>query len=126
MKKIILFCSIMLSMDIMALPVNFVHPIDFDGSDIKTKEVMEFIEVKVRADYCNSVVNVCDPDTLNMMQEHSFDSFEKLINTTDKEILAQVVDYYCSSYSDTFCDYNTIYIMYAKELEAKMNILRNE
>ncbi|MGP4129479.1 hypothetical protein OJE16_06745 [Pantoea tagorei] len=60
-----------------AANAGFVHPLDFDGSEAQKKEVISYIQKRVKADYCDGQLDMCQPTTLRMMEKQNLNAFKK-------------------------------------------------
>lgn len=96
---------------------GFVNPMDFDGSEAKKQEVLDFIQKRVKADYCDGAIDMCQESMLRMMEKQNLTAFKKLTQATDRKILNQVISDYCRSGID-MCNYETINMMYNQNLKA--------
>ena len=115
MKKVI--SVILFVCSTAASASGFIHPMDFDGSERSKKQVVEYVQARVRYDYCDSGLNMCQPTTLRMMEEENLDSFKRATAAEDREIMDQVINDYCYSGLD-MCSYSTIWMMYQENLRA--------
>jgi hypothetical protein len=95
---------------------DFVHPLDFDPQKHKD-EVIKYIEDRVRKDYCENEVDMCQESTLRMMEKSNLEDFKKATLAKDRQIMDRVIKDYCDSGVD-MCNYSTIWMMYQKNLEA--------
>lgn len=96
---------------------GFIHPMDFDGSDVQKKEVIEFIKEKVRRDYCDGALDMCDESTLRMMEEQNLSAFKKATQVQDRKIMDRVIKDYCNNTLD-MCSYDNLLMMYQENLKA--------
>lgn len=119
MKNLVLMGAVLWSGSAMA---GFVHPMDFDGTEAKKREVIEYIKARVEKSYCNSGIDMCQPTTLRMMEKKNLDSFKKATKATDRSVMDRVIKDYCNSGID-MCDYSTIWMMYQKNHNASQQSL---
>lgn len=110
----ILFCLIVL-LPFNALAADFIHPMDFDGSDAQKKKVIQIIKARVKKDYCDTV-DMCQPSTLRMMEQQNLNAFKEATRATNREIMDRVIKDYC--YTIDMCSYTTILMMYKENLKA--------
>ncbi len=96
---------------------GFVHPMNFNGSEKQRKQVINFIEARVRHDYCNSRVDMCQNTTLRMMEKANLEAFKEATQATNRSVMDRVIKDYCQSGVD-MCNYKTILMMYKKNLDA--------
>lgn len=113
MKKLICILFSLLSFTATA---GFVHPMDFDGSDAKKAEAIQFIKDTVRHDYCEKV-DMCNNTTLRMMEQENLNAFKKAAKAKDRMIMDRVIHDYCNSMVD-MCNYTTILMMYEENAKA--------
>ncbi|XXN62765.1 hypothetical protein ACRQ84_12320 [Enterobacter ludwigii] len=114
MKKIfglaVLLCS-------FAAQAGFIHPMKFDGSEAQKQEVINFIQARVKADYCDGQLDMCQPTTLRMMEQQNLSAFKKLTKAQDRKVLDRVIKDYCDGSLD-MCNYTIIEMMYQQNLKA--------
>ncbi|MFM1688124.1 hypothetical protein ACJ7VZ_06335 [Aeromonas salmonicida] len=111
--------SVILGMMLFPLSAmaGFIHPMDFDGSEGQKQEVIKYIKDKVKQDYCDGELDMCQPTTLRMMEQQNLDSFKKANQATDRNIMDRVIQDYCNGDLD-LCTYGTIWMMYQQNLKA--------
>lgn len=114
MKKYSCIAALIFS---FAAQADFVNPMDFDGSEAQKDEVINFIQEKVKADYCDGQLDMCQPTTIRMMEQQNLTAFKKLTKAEDREIMDRVIKDYCESGLD-MCSYSTIEMMYQQNLKA--------
>lgn len=114
MKKILGFALLLASGSTYA---GFIHPLDFDGSEAQKKEVITYIKDRVKADYCDGQINMCQPTTLRMMENENLNAFKKLTKASDRQVLDGVIKDYCQR-GLYMCTYTTIEMMYQQNLKA--------
>lgn len=95
----------------------FVHPLDFDGSAAQQKTVIEYIQGKVKKEYCEGPVDMCQPTTLRMMEKQNLSAFKKLAKAENRPVLDKVIADYCHGPID-MCNYSTLNMMYQQNLKA--------
>lgn len=117
MRKLILTCTLCTSVFSVNALANFIHPMDFTGSDKDKTEVLNYIKERVKHDYCNSGVDMCQETTLRIMEKQNLDAFKKASKATDRKIMDRVILDYCNSGID-MCNYQTISMMYDQNLKA--------
>lgn len=106
-----------------AIAAEFLHPMDFDGSDAHKKQVIEYIKKTVHKDYCKGAVDMCNDVTLRMMEKQNMRAFKKAITYKDRKIMDRVVSDYCSG-AVNMCNYVTIDMMYKQNLKASKKELK--
>lgn len=106
-----LFCFV------LCVPVfayEFVSPIGFQPTEENKSAVVNYIKESVKAEY--SAIGVESETTLRMMEKQNLVAFKKLLNATNKDVLARVIRQYCEI---GICNYVTIEMMYKQEMKAK-------
>lgn len=93
---------------------KFIHPLDFDNSDIQKREVLDFITNQVKQDFCNNL-NMCDPSTNKMMSNEEMKAFKYLTTVKDRKILDLTINTYCEQID--MCSYSTIKTMYNQYMQ---------
>ena len=96
---------------------RFIHPMDFDNSQLQSDQVIAYIKARVRHDYCNSGLDMCQNVILNMMEEKNLKAFKEATKATNRNIMDRVIKDYCNSGLD-MCNYTTILMMYKKNVQA--------
>lgn len=100
------------------IPLNcfaseFIHPLDFKGSEVEKAQVISFIEASVKKTY--SQIGMGDPSTLRMMENEELKSFKQLSKVGNRNLLDSVITQYCNI---GMCNYNTIFMMYNEQNKA--------
>lgn len=113
--KILIGAAVLFSS--FAANAGFVHPMDFDGSEAQKQEVIQYIQGKVKAAYCEGQLDMCQPTTLRMMEQQNLKAFKKLTEATDRKVMDRVIKDYCKGSID-MCNYSTIQMMYNKNVKA--------
>jgi hypothetical protein len=90
---------------------------DFDNSQLQRDQVIAYIKARVRHDYCNSGLDMCQNVILNMMEEKNLKAFKEATKATNRNIMDRVIKDYCNSGLD-MCNYTTILMMYKKNVQA--------
>lgn len=119
MRQLLFLAGMLYTFNVFA---DFVHPMDFDGSQAQKDEVIEYIRAHVQADYCNDDLNMCQPSVLRMMEKENLDAFKKLTKVADRNIIDGIIDSYCNSGLD-MCNYSTILMMYKENFKASRETL---
>ena len=96
---------------------EFVHPMDFNGSQTQQQEVIRYIEERVRHDYCDSGLDMCQNTTLRMMEQENLRAFKEATRATNRTVMDRVIHDYCNSGLD-MCNYTTILMMYNQNIKA--------
>lgn len=96
---------------------GFIHPMDFDGSEAQKQEVIEYIKAKVRKDYCDSGIDMCQNSTLRMMESENLSAFKQATKVTNREVMDRVIKDYCESGID-MCNYQNLLMMYNENEKA--------
>lgn len=99
---------------------GFVHPLDFDGSSAQKQKVIEYIQARVKKEYCG-VVDMCQETMLRMMEEQNLSAFKYLTKAEDRKILDHVIKTYCGSVD--MCNYQMLRMMYEQNLQASQRKL---
>ena len=99
----------------MAIHADFIHPLEFDGSDRQKAEVINYIKERVKKDYCETV-DMCQESLLRMMEEENLESFKRLTAATEIKILERAITDYCGTVD--MCTYQMIEMMYKENLDA--------
>lgn len=100
-----------------AANADFVHPLDFDGSEAQKQEVLDYIVSRVKADYCDGELDMCQESNLRMMEKSNLKAFKQLTQATNRKILDKVIEDYCNSELD-MCSYTNLNMMYNSNLKA--------
>lgn len=116
MKKLLLVFSLMI-FSASASAARFIHPMDFTGSEAQKREVINYIEQRVRATYCDGQLDMCQPTTLRMMEKENLRVFKKLTGAKDRGVMNEVIRTYCDGMLD-MCDYTTLWMMYQENVKA--------
>lgn len=106
---------------IMLFPISamagFIHPMDFDGSEAQKQQVIQYIKDRVKHDYCDGQLDMCQATTLRMMEQQNLDSFKKASQAKERAIMDRAIKDYCHGGID-MCSYDTIWMMYQENLKA--------
>jgi len=106
---------------ILLIPIHsfadFIHPMEFDGSETQKNRVIEIIKERVKKDYCQSGIDMCQDTTLRMMEQENLNAFKESTKAGNKKIMDRVIKDYCKSGID-MCSYSTILMMYKENLNA--------
>jgi hypothetical protein len=101
---------------------DFIHPMDFDGSEKQKKRVVEIIKDRVKKDYCEGVIDMCQATTLRMMEKQNLAAFKQASKAKNRNIMDRVIKDYCLGAID-MCNYTTIMMMYKQNLQASQKEL---
>ncbi|WP_421851754.1 hypothetical protein [Marinomonas sp.] len=112
MKFILLITTILFS---SLANAQFVHPLNFDGSEAQKKEVITYITNRVKHDYCGTV-DMCQQVMLRLMEKENLDAFKRLTKAKNRDILDRAIHDYCGRVD--MCTYQMIEIMYNQNVEA--------
>lgn len=112
----------LMSFSALVSAADFIHPMDFDGSEVQKKKVIDYIKNRVHKDYCQGTVDMCQPTTLRMMEKQNLDAFKKASQAKNRQIMDKVVSDYCKGMVD-MCTYSTIQMMYQQNLQASQQQL---
>ncbi|KKM72972.1 hypothetical protein LCGC14_1415180 [marine sediment metagenome] len=104
------------------LLADFIHPMDFDNSKAQQNRVIEIIKNRVKYDYCDSGLDMCQPMMLRMMESENLKAFKNASQVNNREIMDRVIKDYCSSGLD-MCSYTNIFMMYQENLKASKESL---
>lgn len=119
MKRILgslLLVSVMFSSFSYAQPMDFVHPMGFDGSEKQKQAAVDYITKQVKKQYCDDGLDMCQDFMLRMMEDENLSAFKRLTKADNKSILDRVIKDYCQGIG--LCDYVTIEMMYNENLKA--------
>lgn len=120
MKTLILALLLVIS-NIFAQSRGFVHPLDFNGTEIEKQKVIKFIGVNVKEQY--SKIGLDDAVTLRMMEKAELKAFKELTKVNNRSLLDKVIKTYCEI---GMCNYQTILMMYKEQAKASQEELRWE
>jgi hypothetical protein len=95
----------------------FVNPMKFDGSEAQKKEVVDYIQARVKKEYCGGQVDMCQDSMLRMMEKQNLADFKSLTEAKDKRVMDRVIKDYCKGPVD-MCNYTTIKMMYDQNEKA--------
>lgn len=109
MKKIFL---LLFSFILILNASDFVSPINFKGTEIEKKAVIEYIKDNMNKSL--EKIGMNDPSTLRLMEKKELSSFKELIKTENTKLLKSVIESLCSI---NMCEYSTINLMYKKQLK---------
>ena len=90
---------------------------EFDGSEQQRNEVVAYIKRRVRHDYCDSGLDMCQNVILRMMEKKNLEAFKQASTATNRSVMDRVIKDYCAGGVD-MCNYTTILMMYKKNVEA--------
>jgi len=107
----VLFC-------ITAVAGDFIHPLEFRGTEKEKKEVIAYIKEHTKDTY--SAVGMDDPITLRMMEKEELKSFKELTEVKDRMLLNAVIVQYSAVGMDT---YSVILMMYREQKKASEDSL---
>lgn len=114
MKLVTMFITLFISFSANA---GFIHPMDFNGSETQKKEVINYIQARVKHDYCNSGLDMCQNTTLRMMENQNLKAFKEASKASNRAVMNRVIKDYCNSGLE-MCNYTTILMMYKQNLKA--------
>lgn len=77
MKKLIFFLLVLISCNTIA---EFIHPMEFDGSDAQKTEVIEYIINNVKHDYCESGLDMCSYTNIWMMYKKNIEAVNQSLS----------------------------------------------
>ncbi|MGS0828213.1 hypothetical protein ACVBIO_20720 [Shewanella sp. 0m-8] len=119
MKKVLFILLAIMPSHVFA---DFIHPMEFDGSDAQKKRVIEIVKARVKKDYCEGPIDMCQDTTLRMMERQNLDAFKQATAATNRKIMDRVIKDYCAGAVD-MCNYSTIMMMYTQNLQASQKKL---
>lgn len=102
---------------------GFIHPMDFTGSDAQKQEVISYIKQRVKKEYCEGSLDLCQETMLRMMEQENLDAFKKATQANNRVIMDRVIKDYCQGGVD-LCNYTTILMMYQENLKASQKQLQ--
>ena len=117
MRKLFVIALLSISASSFA---DFIHPMDFNGSEAQKKRVVKIIQDRVEKDYCGAV-DMCQASILRMMENQSMSAFKQLTAATNRAILNRVINDYCGIVD--MCSYSMINMMYQQNLQASKSRL---
>ena len=120
MKKLLLALMLLLPINTYA---DFIHPMDFNGSEEQKNRVVEIIKARVKKDYCQSGINMCQDTTLRMMEQQNLNAFKAATKAKNRKIMDRAIKDYCLSGID-MCNYTTILMMYKQNVDASKKNLK--
>ncbi len=112
MKKLLVVCLLSI-ISLSAFAIEFVHPLDFNGSKAEKEKVISFIKENVKKTYTE--IGMGDPSTLRMMEKEELNSFKQLTKVKNRKLLDSVIKQYCGI---GMCNYSTILMMYNEQNKA--------
>ncbi|SHM31045.1 hypothetical protein [Vreelandella subglaciescola] len=101
---------------------DFIHPMDFDGSEAQKNRVIKIVKARVKKDYCDSGLDMCQSTTLRMMEGENLTAFKNASQAKNRKIMDRVIKDYCNSGLD-MCSYTNIFMMYQENLKASKSSL---
>lgn len=101
---------------------DFVHPLDFDGSEAQKQKVIAYVKARARLDYCEGAVDLCQPTTLRMMERENLNAFKRATKAKNREVMDRVIRDYCTGSVD-LCNYTTLWMMYKENAKAAQDSL---
>jgi len=113
MRKILLALMMILFISTIVAAADFVHPLDFKGTQAEKDKIIAYIKENVKSTY--SKIGMGDPSTLRMMEKEELDNFKRLTKVKNRKLLDNVIKQYCNI---GMCNYNTIYMIYQEQLKA--------
>lgn len=122
MKTLLAATLILAALTSTSATADFVHPMDFDGSEQQKNEVIQYIKDRVRQSYCNSNLDMCQETILRMMEKQNLASFKNVTKAKNRQIMDRVIKDYCQGSLD-MCDYTVIEMMYLQNLSASKESL---
>jgi len=104
----------------LVLSADFVHPLDFKGTQAEKDKVVAYIKETVLASL--SKLGMDNPSTLRMMEKNELEGFKKLTKVSEKnrKLLDAVIKQVCGI---GMCQYDTIFMMFNQELSASKESL---
>lgn len=121
MKRMILAVALSV-VALSASAAGFIHPLDFNGTEAQKQQVIRYIENRVRATYCDGMLDMCQPTTLRMMERENLKAFKQLSEADDRGVMNEVIRTYCDGMLD-MCDYTTLLMMYQENARASKETL---
>jgi len=122
MKKMVILLAAILFLNATAIAEDFMHPMDFKGTQEEKNKVIQLIKQRVNKDFCQSELKMCQATTLRMMEKQNLDAFKKASQAQNREIMDRVIKDYCTSGLD-MCSYSNLWMMYEQNLEASKESL---
>ena len=119
MKNLLLLAFLSFSFNAFA---DFIHPMDFDSSEAQKNRVIQIIKNRVKKDYCEGAIDMCQSTTLRMMEKQNLAAFKQASKAKNRNIMDRVIKDYCLGSVD-MCNYTTIIMMYKQNLQASQKEL---
>jgi len=110
MKKILPIFIFLFSISAQA---QFIHPLDFNGSEAQKNSVISYIQDRVKSDYCKKI-DMCQETMLRMMEQENLEAFKRLTKATNRKILDRAIHDYCGKVD--MCTYQMLEMMYNENL----------
>ena len=85
----IITCSLFLLIAAPVFAADFVHPLDFKGTEDEKQKVIAYIKENVKETY--SRIGMDSPSTLRMMEQEELDSFKQLMKAENSTFLNSAV-----------------------------------
>lgn len=117
MKKTLVL-AILTLVCVSAFADDFIHPLDFRGTEQEKKAVIAFIQEYVKDTY--TAIGMGDPATLRMMEREELEAFKKLTAAKNRKLLDEVIRTYRPIGMGS---YTTISMMYEEQLKASQESL---
>lgn len=99
---------------------GFINPMNFDGSESQRNEVIEYIQERVRINYCEKI-DMCQASMLRMMEKENLEAFKRMTKANNAAVMKRVIDDYCHRID--MCDYSTLEMMYQENNKASEQTL---
>ena len=106
-------------MSLNCFAADFIHPLDFRGTEAEKIAVISFIQENVKETYTK--IGMGDASTLRMMEKEELNSFKQLTQIKNRNLLDSVIKKYCDI---GMCNYNTILMMYNEQCKASKEKLK--
>lgn len=98
-----------------AQPIEFVHPLEFDGSKEQQEKVLAYIQNDILQNHCGPKDDSCHSAIIAIEREENFKAFLELTAVTNKEYLDKLILEYC--HSEFFkCTYENLLKAYEESL----------
>ena len=112
MIRFIVIVAMLLPLPVMA---EFVHPMDYDGSFKQKRFLIDYIDERVRYEYCYKTKDSCRNTTLRMKLRQNMNAFEEATQAENRTLMDAAIAHNCSDAVDE-CNYPSILKHYKQAL----------
>ncbi|MFJ7311446.1 hypothetical protein ACIQVE_01490 [Pseudomonas sp. NPDC098747] len=101
---------------------DFVHPLDFNGSNEQKNLTISTIEKRVEANLCSGPIVFCQKSTIRLTENIELHAFKALTKEKDRAAMDRIIDSQCSSTSK-YCSYSLIHMLYINATQSHLDKL---